>query len=155
MPNCLWSSAIPGCFWQPPSPPSSLGSRTLFWMWVFPATENTLSDLELAARTGKTTLVFKIFLAVINYFWKPCLLLVQWFHKRWPIFRTIRNGRLGMWVRSAVAWCVWKSEKMAGCISSLQELLGKLTNDKCTFDKPTFISIYFYVCAWWWCSWIL
>ena len=31
--------------------------------------------------------------------------------------------------------------------SSLQELFVELINDKCTFDKPTFISIYFYVCA--------
>jgi len=31
--------------------------------------------------------------------------------------------------------------------SSLQELFVELINDECTFDKPTFISIYFYVCA--------
>ena len=32
---------------------------------------------------------------------------------------------------------------MYSSIPLLQELFAELTNDKCTFDKPTFISIYF------------
>ena len=33
---------------------------------------------------------------------------------------------------------------MYSSVSSLQELFAELANDKCTFDNPTFISIYFY-----------
>ena len=33
---------------------------------------------------------------------------------------------------------------MYSSVSSLQELFAELRNDKCTFDKPTFISLYFY-----------
>ena len=66
------------------SPTYSEFNDALLGVTEFPATENTLLDLELAACTGKPTLLFKLFLAAIN---------------------------------------------------------------KCTSDKPTFISIYFYVCA--------
>ena len=33
---------------------------------VFPATENTLSNMELTAGNGKTTLVFKLLLSATN-----------------------------------------------------------------------------------------
>ena len=91
------------------------------------------------------------------HFWKPYPPHFQWFHWRWPICMTFKDRRLGTWVRSAVALDEWKSQKSGeykdNSTPSLQELLAELTNDKCTLDKPTFISIYFYACAWW-CSWI-
>ena len=46
-------------------PPPFLGSRIGLDVTVFPATENNLSDSELTAGNGKTTLVFKLLLFAI------------------------------------------------------------------------------------------
>ena len=50
---CLWAAT--NCIWQWPSLPPSLDWETLS-VTTFPAAENTLSDFELAAGTGKTIL---------------------------------------------------------------------------------------------------
>ena len=65
---------------------------------------------------------------------------------------------MDVWGLGYAPTCCWMSKnlkKASGYIndstSSLQELLPEITNDKCTLDKPTFISIYFYARACCWC----